>query len=207
MPWKLGSRPPEAWAHRPPSGLAESAKQHVSELVPVDRQGDRLPQRLVVERRLVDVPLEGGPSGRWLHLGHSEARLVAETRDVLRVHVGRDVDFTGPHHGQPDRRIGNHAVDDAVQVRLAFFPVVREPLQGDLGIAHPLDEPEGARAYRAPAEILPQLLRRGRRHHEARAFREGRQQRGEGLLQLDRDRVRVDDRHRRDGRFQLGALG
>ena len=92
-------RPPEPGTHRTSGRLPESAQQHVLQLGSVDGEGDRLPQRLVVEGRLIHPPLERRPSGRRLHLGHPQSRLAAETRDVLRVDVGGDIDFAGPHHG------------------------------------------------------------------------------------------------------------
>ena len=57
------------------------------------------------------------------------------------------------------------------------------------------------------AEVLAQLLRACRRDDEAWPLGESRKQRGEWLLEVERHRVRIDDCHRRDRRFQLSSLG
>ena len=100
--------------------------------------------------------------------------------------------------------IGHDPHRDLVEIRLAPFPIVGEPLERDVGILDPLGDLEGARAHRPTAKVSAMLLHSRGRDHESGTLGERSQQRWERLLQLEDDLVRIGDSHRGDCRFDEG---
>ena len=102
----------------------------------------------------------------------------------------------GEAHGRVDDRQKN----DAIEMDRALVPVIRETVEHDAVLRHPLGEFIGAGADRMGAE-LTRRLRRLRRHDHAGAVAQLRQQRREGRRQHELHGVvvnNVDARHGAD---------
>jgi hypothetical protein len=164
----------------------EAAKGLVRDPLPVDRVRDRLPHPHVAERRMGQVQdqVHGAPP---VDRPRDDRRIGHEALERVRRHVEDQVDTAGAQLEHLGGTIGDDTEHDPRELGRAA-PVVGVGVQHDLASHVPALEREGTAADGRPV----QRLRAVHRHDRGARVRQMREQRGEGRLADDVDRVRVD---------------
>src|SRR5438093_1980463 len=111
------------------------------------------------------------------HVGQLEASFALDGGGIARPHHVHHVDVARAQVREPDVVVGNDAEDHLVELRLRRVEILGRLLDDDAVLGHALGELPRPHAHGRGAEVVAQLLHRGRRQRPPRAVGELREQR------------------------------
>src|SRR5881296_1916108 len=111
------------------------------------------------------------------HVGQLEASFALDGGGIARPHHVHHVDVARAQVREPDVVVGNDAEDHLVELRLRRVEILGRLLDDDAVLGHALGELPRPHAHGRGAEVVAQLLHRGRRQRHPRAVGELREQR------------------------------
>src|SRR5690348_13353753 len=158
--------PPETLRRGALRYLSLATHENLVETIFVDRVSDGLPELLIIERRLIDVPLQRVPASDGDRVKR-DSRPSLDLSDLLWRNLPDKIDFPRQQPLDSDDGVRDIAKYDFVEIGLALFPVVGIAFEDDIAAFDPLLEHEGAGADRMIAEILTVFGGSSGRDHEA----------------------------------------
>ncbi len=197
---RVGRRVPDgAGRHLEQPVLAGAVVGDGPDLGAVDRVGDGLPQRHVVEGLRADVQCEVVGDAGELRPQQRQLRILRERRELLQRHGVDPVELARVQRVDAALVDEQEVEHDAVERRLALLEVAREALQRDVVALLPLDELErpGPDGLALGALGLDRAL-----VDDLAVVREVRQERAERGRQVERDPGRRVDLDLLDRRVQ-----
>ncbi len=136
--------------------LAGVEEDNLVDPVAVERVGDGLAQRLVVERRLAVMQRDVGKAEAG-HVAEDERPILLGRLDILAGDLVDQLQLVRLQAGQALGRLGDRLVGHLVEIRQPLLPVVRVLLDRHVIAPDPLDEAERTGADRLARQVGPLL--------------------------------------------------